>query len=161
MMSSSRPPSSPHSTSSAGSSISSTPRIVLSPLNPAPTPASSKDLNKLPLGLHHRGHSTSDLPVQLFDHSSVQLTTHGTSSSLPSSSAFDDSMRSTFKNRARSPIPRHEAELQPEDPDHRLRESWWGEKHVTKPWHDLVKKVPSEQTEALESTRKVSNILTR
>lgn len=49
----------------------------------------------------------------------------------------------------------------PEDSDWA---SWWGdsEKHAARPWYNPPKKkktVPSEQTEALQSTRKVSNSL--
>ena len=49
----------------------------------------------------------------------------------------------------------------PEDSDRLSRASWWGdsEKHAARPWYNPPKKkktVPSEQSEALQSTRKVS-----
>lgn len=58
---------------------------------------------------------------------------------------------------------RDEGELKvPEDDSDRA--SWWGdsEKHAVRPWYNPPKKkktVPSEQTEALQSTRKVSNVV--
>jgi hypothetical protein len=68
-------------------------------------------------------------------------------------------MISTFRDRSRSPAPRvarDEGDLRPEEAsDHPLRTSWRGEK---RPWRDPKKNIlPSEQTEALQSTRKVSN----
>ena len=51
----------------------------------------------------------------------------------------------------------------PEDSDNLSKASWWGdsEKREARPWYNPPKKkktVPAEQTEALQSTRKVSNI---
>ena len=168
-MSSSQLSSSTHS--SVSSSTTSTPRIVLSPLNPASTPptapaASLEELNTISLWPHHR-HSTPNL-VQLTDpgHQFVNvISPDGTSSSLPSSptNAFDDGMKSTFRDLSRSIGSQMKGgELRVEDSDHSSNASWWGdsEKHVARPWHNLPKKkktVPSEQIEALQSTRKVSD----
>lgn len=158
----------PHS---SGSSKSSTPRIVLSPLNPASTPpiAMSQDPNTLSL---RPLHSTPNL-VQLsdpIDHPSqfVKVTSpDGTSSSMPSSlsNPFDDNMKSTFRDLSKSPQPRmayDQGKLLVEDSDHSSIISWWGdsEKHVPRPWHNSPKRkktVPLEQTEALQTTRRVSN----
>ena len=110
----------------------------------------------------HRRRSHSFDSVQLTDHPTVRVTSTDVgekSSSLPSSNDFNDRMISTFRNRSRSPGPsviRGEGELRSQTSDHPLSHSWWGEeKHVVRPWHDPKKK--SERTEALQSTRKVSN----
>ena len=110
---------------------------------------------------HHRAHSTSELVrlSDLTDQPTFKVTsTHEASTSLPSSNSFEDvdAMRSTFRERSRSPGPR----VGHDGSDHPLSASWWGvEKHAARPWHDSPKKklIPSEQTEALKNTRKVSN----
>ena len=105
---------------------------------------------------------------------SVKVISAGaTSSSMPSSptNRFDSNMTvmtwltSSFSDLSRSPqagssMVRDEGELRvPEVSDHL---SWWGgsEKHTARPWYNPPKKkktVPSEQSEALQNTRKVSN----
>lgn len=65
-------------------------------------------------------------------------------------------MISTFRDRSRSPGPRvgrEKGDLRPEASDHPLSTSWWGEERPRRE----KKRVPSEQAEALQSTRKVSN----
>ena len=151
-------PSLPRSTPSTSSSpsTSSTPRAVSSPKDLETTlPAYSEE----ELRDHFRGRYPSD-PVRFTDHPTVRVTSTDVgekSSSLPSSNDFNDRMTSTFRSRSRSPAPsviRDEGELRPQtsdESDHPLSHSWWGEeKHVVRP-----KK--TEQTEALQSARKVSN----
>ncbi|KAF8805001.1 hypothetical protein BYT27DRAFT_7193708 [Phlegmacium glaucopus] len=151
---------SPLSSSPSSSSTTPTPRIVFSNLTASspttPLPISTKS-KSIPIPYrHHRGHSTSDLT----DQPTVKVTSHGTPSSLPSSSTFNDGMVSTFRDRSRSPARVQQIEPEASDQsDHPLATSWWGvgEKHVARPWHDTPKKkatVPSEQIEALQSTRK-------
>ena len=109
--------------------------------------------------------STSNLQLSDPSDVSVKITSAGgTLCSLPSSpsNAFNDNMKSTFSDLSRShgpPMVYDEGELPvPEDSDHL---SWWGdsEEHAARPWYDPPRKkktIPSEQTEALQSTRKVS-----
>ena len=136
-MSSSR--SSTNSKSPPGSSTSSTPKTgkLLSILNP-------QLLSDPP-----------DLSVKV-------ISAGGTSCFTPASppASFEVNMKSKVRDRSRSPgLPSDEGELGvSEDSD---RASWWGdsEKHVARPWYNPPKKkktVPSEQIEALQSTRKVS-----
>jgi hypothetical protein len=146
----------------SGSSTCSTPRAVSSSLaptdiqTPPPTYSEEEDLRD------HRGRHSSD-PVQFTDHPTVRVTStevEEKSSSLPSSNDFNDRMISTSRNRSRSPgrsvFRDEERDLRPQTSDHPLSHSWWGEeKHVVRPWRDSKKK--TEQTEALQSTRIVSN----
>ena len=122
-------------------------------------PAYSEKEETISLRDHYRGRYSSDA-VQLTDYPTVRVTSTGikeTSSFLPSSNSFNDRMISTFRSRSRSPGPKElprvfhdEGELRPPTSDNPLRTSWWGEeKHAPK------KK--AEQTEALQSTRKVSS----
>jgi hypothetical protein len=152
-------PNLPRSTSSTspGSSTCSTPRAVsLAPTDLQPAPPTYSEEEEL--RDHYRGPYSSD-SVQFTDHPTVRVTSTGVeekSSSLPSSNDFDDRMISTFRNRSRSPgrsVVRDERELRPQTSDHPLSHSWWGEeKHVVRP-----KK--TEQSEALQSTRKVSHCI--
>lgn len=84
---------------------------------------------------------------------------------MPSSptNAFDSKITSSFSELSKSPqagpsmVFKEELRV-PEDSDHL---SWWAdsEEHTARPWYNPPKKkktVPSEQTEALQSTRKVS-----
>ena len=149
-------PSSPRSTSSTSpSSTSSTPRAVsLAPTElqiAHPTCSDEEELRD-----YYRGPYASD-SVQFTDHPTVRVTStdvEENSSLRPTSNDSNDRMISRFRNRSRSPgriITRDEGELRPQTSDHPLSHSWWGEeKHVARP-----KK--TEQTEALQSTRKVSN----
>ena len=155
-------PPSPNSTS-PGSSTCSTPRAVSlnsAALQPTP-PAYSKGEETISSQDRHRGRRSSD-PVQFTDHPTVRVTSTDVkemSSSLPSSNDFNDRMISTFRNRSRSPatgssVIRDEGELRLQTSDHPLSSSWWGEeKHV------IRSSKKTEQTEALQSTRKVSNNL--
>ena len=111
----------------------------------------------------------SKLNPQLSDRIDVSVkvvSAGGTSSSMPSSptNIFDSKMTSSFGDLSKSPqagpsMVFDEGELGvPEDSD---LLSWWGdsEEHTVRPWYNPPKKkktVPSEQTEALQSTRKVS-----
>lgn len=171
MMSSSRSSLLAHSPDSE--STSSTPRIVLSTLNLASTPptarsASLQETNAPSLQPHNTAHSTPNL-VQLSDHTDITdhpsqsvklISPDGTSSSIssPPLNVFDDSVKSMFKDLSRSPGPQMAYDVVE---DHPSKASWWGdEKHVARPWHNEPKKkktVPSEQTEALQSTRRVSS----
>jgi hypothetical protein len=66
-------------------------------------------------------------------------------------------MISTFRDRSRSPgsrVAREKGDVRPEASDHPLTTSWWGEE---RPRREKKKRVPTEQAEALQSTRKVSN----
>ena len=146
-------PSLPASTSSTspGSSTCSTPRAhSLAPkdLQAAPPTYSDEEESQD----NYRG------PYSDSKHPSVRVThTDGEekSSSLPSSNNFNDRAIFTFRNSSKSPGPsfiRDEGELLSQTSDQPLSHSWWGEeKHVVKP------KKKTEQTEALQSTRKVSN----
>ena len=127
-------------------------------------PAYSEKGETISLRDHYRGHYSSNA-VQLTDYPTVRVTSTGvkeTSSFLPSSNDFNDRMISTFRSRSRSPGPRElprvihdEGELRPPTSDNPLSTSWWGEeKHAVRSWRDPMKK--TEQTEALQSTRKVS-----
>jgi abelson tyrosine-protein kinase 1 len=152
-------------------STSSTPRIILSPLNSVSTPPTApsaplQDINAPSL----QPQSPPNL-VQLSDHiditdhpslESVKVTSpNGTLFSIPSPplNAFDGSVKSMFRDLSRSSGPQMAYDV---GEDHPSKASWWGdEKHVARPWHNSPKKkktVPSEQTEALQSTRRVSNI---
>ena len=102
----------------------------------------------------------TDLSVKL-------VSAGGTSSSMlsPPSTAIDDKMKSTFRD-LQVPGPmvcdELEGELQVPEVSASDRASWWGdsEKHAARPWYNPPKKkktVPSEQIEALQSTRKVSH----
>lgn len=95
--------------------------------------------------------------AQFIDHPTVKVTlTEIEEKSSPwlTSNDSNDRMISTFRDPSKSSgrrVIRDEGELLPQTSDYPLRYSWWGEeKHVVKP-----KK--TEQTEALQKTRKVSN----
>ena len=75
--------------------------------------------------------------------------------SLPSSNV--DEMRSTVRERSRSPG-RSLLDATSQEAEANLKSSWWAEKHVSRPWQDSPKRkqtVPKEQTEAFQSTRTV------
>lgn len=130
------------------SSTSSTPRAVSSPLPPDLQTAQSTFSEEKEL----RGPYASDL-----DHPSVRvIPTDVEEKSF--STDYNDHLISTFqvRNSSRSPGPSvlpDEGELRPQTSDHPLSHSWWGEEHVVRP------KKKTEQTEALQSTRRVSNSL--
>ncbi|KAJ3509359.1 hypothetical protein NLJ89_g5260 [Agrocybe chaxingu] len=66
-----------------------------------------------------------------------------------------EGMKSTFRDRSRSPA-RGAKELTGQGAEEKMESSWWGDKHVARPWQDAPKRkqtVPAEQTQALESTR--------
>ena len=144
----------PHSTS-PNSSVSSSPRKPPTSLQKTPL-TSSEEAESITLRDHYRGRYNSQ-SLQLADHPAVRVTLLAPSSQTPSSNDLSDGMISTFRARSRSPGPRparDKEELQPESSDHPLYTSWWGEeRHVIGP---RKKKVPLEQTEALQSTRQVS-----
>lgn len=141
----------------SGSSTCSTPRAVsLAPTDLQTSPPTYSEEEEL-----RKGPYSSDSP-RFADHPTVRVTSTDVeekSSSLQSSNDLNDRMISTFRNRSRSPgssVFRDEEDLRPQTSDHPLSHSWWGEeKHVVRPWRDPKKK--TEQTEALQSTRKVSN----
>ena len=135
----------PSPRTSPGSSTSSTPRAVLSALAPSDLQTAPPTYSEE--GDNYRGPYSSDS-----DHPSVRVTPIDFEESHPSND-FNDRMISTLRNRSRSPGPsfvRDERELRPQTPD-QLSHSWWSEDHVVRP------KKKTEQTEALQSTRKVSN----
>ena len=114
-------------------------------------PAYSEKGETISLRDHYRGRYSSDA-VQLTDYPTVRVT-----------STLNDRMISTFKSRSTSPGPRElprvihdEGELRPPTSDNTLSSgnSWGEEKHAVRSWRDPKK---TEQTEALQSTRKVSN----
>jgi hypothetical protein len=87
------------------------------------------------------------------DHPSVRVTMTDVEEKFSSpSNDLNDRMISTVSNRSRSParVVRDEGELQAQTSDQLLSHSWWGG-DVARP------KKKTEQTEALQSTRKVSN----
>jgi hypothetical protein len=153
--------SSPRSTSSKSHESST----CSTPPNPQITPSTSVEQDEtITLQENYRGQHYSSKLVQLTDHPIVRVTSTdlNTTSFLPSSNDLNDGIISTFRDRSRSPRPhatRDKEELQSETFDHPLSTSWWGEgNHMAKPWRDPKKKrMPSEQTEALQTTRKVSN----
>ncbi|CAA7263929.1 unnamed protein product [Cyclocybe aegerita] len=66
-----------------------------------------------------------------------------------------EGMKSTFRDRSRSPA-RGAKELTAQGAEEKMEASWWGDKHVARPWQDAPKRkqtVPAEQTQALETTR--------
>ena len=138
-----------------GSSTASTPRAsssALAPVDIQPAPPTYSEEEELQD--NYRGRYNFD-----FDHPSVRVTStdveEKSSSQALSSNDFNDRMVSTFRSRSRSPAPsflRDEGELRLQTFDQPLSHSWWNEeKHVVRP------KKKTEQTEALQSTRKVSN----
>lgn len=139
--------------SSPNSSVSSSPRRPPTSLRKTP-PTSSEEAESITLRDHYKGRDHSQ-SLQLADHPIVRVTSLAPSSS---SNDFSDGMISTFRARSRSPGPRpapDKEELQSLSSDHPLYTSWWGEeRHVIGP---RKKKVPLEQTEALQSTRQVSH----
>ena len=155
-------PSSPRSASSTppGSSTCSTPHAVSlnsAALQTSPPTYSEKE-ETISLPEHRRGRHLSD-SAQSTDYPTVRVTSTDVkemSSSLPSMNDFNDRMISTFRNRSRSPGPSIFRDEHQQKSDHPLSTSWWGEeKHLARP--SKKKTVPSEQTEALHSTRNVSN----
>ena len=134
------------------SSTCSTPRAVSLPLAPTELQTAPSTYSKEDLRDNYRGPYSSDS-----DYPSVRVTAIDVEekSSPPSLKDFDDRMVSTFRSRSKSPGPsvnRDEGDLRPQTSDHPLSHSWWNEeKHVVRP------KKKSEQTEALQSTRNVSN----
>ena len=138
------------SRTSPGSSTNSTPRAVSVALAP--------DLQTAPTeeGDNYRGQYSS-----YTDNPSVRVTPIDFEGRQPSND-FNDWMISTIRTRSRSPGPsvvRDEGELQPqtsESSDHQLSHSWWSENHVVRP---KKKTEVTEKTEALQSTRRVSNNL--
>jgi hypothetical protein len=140
---------------SPGSSASSTPRAVSSALAPIdlqtvpPTFLEEEELQD-----NHRGPYSSDSS----DHPRVRVIPTDLEERSPSSNDFNDPSRmiSTFRNRSRSPV--RDEGLRPQSyPSDQLSQSWWSEEyHVDKP---KKKAEVTERTEALQSTRKVSNSL--
>ena len=159
-------PSSPRSTSSTppGPSTCSTPRAVsLNSVTLSTTPPGYSEKGEtISSQYHYRGRSDA---VQLTDYPTVRVTSTDvkeTSPSLPASNDYNDLMISTFRNRPRSPgssfIHDEGDFLHQQTSDRPLSSSWWGEeKHAVRSRRDPKKK--TEQTEALQSTRKVSNII--
>ena len=146
------PPSLLHSLSrtSPGSSTNSTPRAVSEALAPELLTAPTEE------GDNYRGHYSGS---SYSDHPSVRVTQIDFEENL--SNDFNDWMMSTSRTRSRSPGPsyvRDEGELQPQtsESSDQLSHSWWSEDHLVRP---KKKTKVTEQTEALQSTRRVSNNL--
>ncbi|KAF8147822.1 hypothetical protein B0H34DRAFT_738281 [Crassisporium funariophilum] len=163
--------SSPRSASSTDSALLATPRVS-SPLNPAtitPTnatvPLPPSDASNLPANTRRpRGRSTSELNEGPDPKTpTVHVTSaHGDASALSLPDAFKEGMNSTFRDRSRSPARGSNDQIMRRpgssvNPAKSMTSSWWGEGHVSRPWHDSPRRkktVPPEQIEALESTRK-------
>ena len=136
----------PSPRTSPGSSTNSTPRALSVALAP--------DLQTSPPeeGKNYRGPYSPDT-----DHPSVRVTPIDFEERHPRND-FNDRI-SALRTRSRSPGPsavRDERELRP--PSDQLTRSWWSasDDHVVRP---KKKTEVTEQTEALQSTRKVSNNL--
>jgi len=83
--------------------------------------------------------------------------------SLPELDVWDGEIKSTFRDRSKSPSRSGRSE------DHStlgvapggLASSWWGEKQVARSWQDEPKRkktLPADHAVALEDTRKVSSL---
>jgi hypothetical protein len=131
--------------------------------DPKPPPGSSISTSRVgipsALNLNHQLSDRTDVSVKV-------MSAGGTLSSMPSSPSnyFESNVKSSFSDLCKSPqagqsMVCDEGERRKlEDSDHL---SWWGnsEKFTDRLWYNPPKKkktVPSEQTEALQSTRKVS-----
>jgi hypothetical protein len=90
----------------------------------------------------------------------LSVAREASSLSLP---AYADEIRSTFRERSRSPGRSLLEATGQEEAEANLKASWWVEKHVARPWQASPKRkqtVPKEQTEAFQSTRTVSALST-
>ncbi len=105
---------------------------------------------------HLRGRAISATSEEVLHTNLPMHVGRGASSlSLPALNA--DEMRSTVRERSRSPG-RSLLDATGQEAEANLKSSWWAEKHVSRPWQDSPKRkqtVPEEQTEALQSTRTV------
>jgi len=159
-------------TSSLPDSSGCAPRVS-SPLNPSSTPtgsrtplaSSSGQLFSPPPHGPGRVHSSSDPGGDSLGPSMTFASAFGgaSSSSLPDD--FGEGLKSTFRDRSRSPARGsrdQRVELPPvqesTSPRLDMLSSWYSDNHVPRPWQDLPKRkktVPHEQTLALDETRKV------
>ena len=129
-----------------------------SPLNPNSTPTDKP----LPLPPSQDDHFASQSPRERRTYAVsdtggavTQSTADVDLSTLSLPITFDSDLRSTFRERSRSPG-RSGDLLQGSEA--LLSSSWWSEKHFSRPWHDSPKRkhtVPKEQTEAFNNTRTV------
>jgi len=129
-----------------------------SPLNPNSTPTNKP----LPLPPSHDdflASSQSPRERKISGVSDTGAVTQSTAdvdlSTLSLPITFDSDLRSTFRERSRSPG--RSGDLT-QGPEAILSSSWWSEKHFSRPWHDSPKRkhtVPKEQTEAFNNTRTV------
>jgi len=159
-------------TSSLPDSSGSAPRVS-SPLNPSSTPTgsttplalSSAQLFSPPLHGPSRVHSSSDPGGDSLGPSMTFASAFGEASSSSLPDDFGEGLKSTFRDRSRSPARGsgdHRMEPLPvqgsTSPKLDMLSSWYGDNHVPRPWQDLQKRkktVPHEQTLALDETRKV------
>ena len=152
------------------SSVSGSAPRVPSPLNSSLTPTKSTtplpSLNQLfspPPHGSSRVHSSSDPGEDSLGPSMTFTSAFGEASSRSLPEDFGEGLTSTFRDRSRSPVRGSRdqiVELLPvqESPKLDMASSWYGDKHVPRPWKDLPKRqktVPHEQTLALDETRKV------
>lgn len=156
-------------TSSLPESPGSAPRGS-SPLNPSSTPTrsipipSSNQLSNLLAHGPSRTHS-SDLGNDSLGPSMTFTSAFGETLSRSLPEDFGEGFRSTFRDRSRSPVRGSKDQIvEPllvqgsTSPKLDLVSSWYGDKHVPRPWQDLPKRkktVPHEQTLAFDETRKV------
>ncbi|KAF9555212.1 hypothetical protein CPC08DRAFT_139849 [Agrocybe pediades] len=168
------------STSSTGSTSGGTPRLSspLNPLTPKKSPIALPTVDQShadPLaGINHRVHSLSDPtrdvhrlhPSQGISITALAAAAQGNgglaSISAPELDIYSDEIKSTFRERSRSPSRSMHAggdqsKLGIVTDAAALSSSWWAEKRTGRSWHDVPKRkktLPADHAVALEDTRK-------
>jgi hypothetical protein len=141
-------------------------------LNPSSTPTGSttpiplsNQLFSPPAHGPSRVHSSSDPGNDPLGPSMTFTSAFGEASSSSLPEDFGEGLKSTFRDRSRSPVRGSRDQIVESlpvqgstTPKLDMVSSWYGDKHVPRPWQDLQKRkktVPHEQTLALDETRKV------